>query len=69
MELWKIQNLTVEGKITIFKTLAISKTTLSFLDTIVLMEIINTLNQIQKQFILNGNKAKIKHPTLCKMVA
>ena len=60
-----MRSLTVEGKITIFKTLAISKTIHLSLATNAPTEIINELNKIQKQFIWNGNNPKIKHSTLC----
>ena len=60
-----MRNLTVEGKITIFKTLAISKIIHLSLAINVPMEIINELNKMQKEFIWNGNNAKIKPSTLC----
>ena len=44
-------NLTVEGKITISKTLAISKIIHLSLVTNVPMEVIKELNKIQKKFI------------------
>ena len=65
LKLWRMRNLTVEGKITIFKTLAISKIIHLSLVTNVPTEIINELNKIQKEFIWNGNNPKIKHSTLC----
>ena len=58
-----MRNLTVKGKITIFKTLAISKIIHLSLVTNVPTEIINELNKIQKEFIWNGNNPKIKHST------
>ena len=60
-----MRSLTVEGKITIFKTLAISKIIHLSLVTNVPTEIINELNKIQKEFIWNGNSPKIKHSTFC----
>ena len=60
-----MQNLTVEGKITILKTLAISKIIQLSLVTNVPTESINELNKIQKEFIWNGNSPKIEHSTLC----
>ena len=53
----------MEGKITVFKTLAISKIIHLSLITNVPTEIINELNKIRKGFIWNGNNPKIKHPT------
>ena len=64
-KLWRMRNLTVEGKITIFKALAISKIIHLSLITNVPTQIINELNKIQKEFICNGNNSKIKHSTLC----
>ena len=51
LKLWRMRNLTLEGKITIFKTLAISKIIHLSLVTNVPTEIINKLNKIQKEFI------------------
>ena len=48
LKLWRMRNLTLEGKITIFKTLAISKIIHLSLVTNVSMEIINELKKIQK---------------------
>ena len=60
-----MQNFTVEGKITIFKPLAIPKILHLLLVTNVPTEIVNELYKIQKEFIWNGNNSKIKHSTLC----
>ena len=48
LKLWRMRNLTLEGKITIFKTLAISKIIHLSLVTNVPTQIINELNKIQK---------------------
>ena len=48
LKLWRMQNLTLEGKITIFKTLVISKIIHLSLVTNVSMEVINKLKEIQK---------------------
>ena len=64
LKIWKMRNLTLEGKIIIFKTLAISKIIHLSLVTNVPTEIINELHKIQKEF-RNGNNPKIKHSTLC----
>ena len=50
-----MRNLTGEGKVTIFKTLAISE--------IMLLSLVNKLNKIQKEFIWNESNPKIKHST------
>ena len=55
---------TVEGKITIFKTLAISKVIHLALVTNVPQVIIDELDKIQKNFIWNGKHPKIRHSTL-----
>ena len=65
LKLWRMRNLTLEGKITIFKTLAISKIIHLSLVTNVPTQIIKELNKIQKEFIWNGSNPKIKHSTLC----
>ena len=51
LKIWRIRNLTVQGKITIFKTLAISKVIHLALVTNVPQVIIDQLNKIQKDFI------------------
>ena len=48
LKLWRMQNLTVEGKITVFKTLAISEIIHLSLVTNVQTQINNKLNKIQK---------------------
>ena len=65
LKLWRMRNLTLEGKITIFKTLAISKIIQLSLVTNVPTQFIKKLNNIQKEFIWNGSNPKIKHATLC----
>ena len=56
---WRRRNLTLEGKIIMFKTLALSKITF-------LPQIIFTLQQIQKYFLWNSSSPKVKHETICK---
>ena len=51
LKIWRIRNLTVQGKITIFKTLAISKVIHLALVTNIPQVIIDQLNKIQKHFI------------------
>ena len=65
LKLRRMRNLTLEGKTTIFKTLAISKIIHLSLVTNVPTQIINELNKTQKEFIWNGSNPKIKHSTLC----
>ena len=65
LKLCRMPHLTLEAKITIFKTLAISKIIQLSLATNVPAQIINELNKIEKEFIWNGSNPKIKHSTLC----
>ena len=60
-----MRNLTVYGKITIFKTFPISKVIHLASVTNVPQVIIDQLNKIQKDFIWNRKHPKIRHPTLC----
>ena len=62
-----MHRLTLEGKIIVFKTLAISKIVFLSLISKVLTEIINELERIQKKFsaFLWPSKPKIKNETLC----
>ena len=65
LKIWRLRNLTIQGKITIFKTLAISKVIHLGLVTNVPQVIIDQLNKIQKDFIWNHKQPKIRHSTLC----
>ena len=56
--------MTVAGKITIFKTLAMSKIIHLSLVANAPTEIINELNKIQEEFIWNGGNLKTKRITL-----
>ena len=62
IKLWRMRHLSLEGKITIFKSLALSKIALL---TIVPKSIIEELNEIQKKFLWSNKKCKIKHGSLC----
>ena len=59
-----LRNLTVQGKITIFKTLSISKVIHPALVTKAPHVIIDQLNKIQKDVIWNRMHPKIRHYTL-----
>ena len=65
LKLWKTRNLSIQGKITVFKTLGISKIIHLALVTNVPSTTIEQLNQIQKQFLWGNKNPKIKHNTLC----
>ena len=59
-----MRNLTLEGKIAIFKTIAISKVVFqSFIATV--PKHINELEKIQKAFLWKNSTPKIKHETIC----
>ena len=64
LKVWKMRNLSLIGKITIFKTLAISKIIYISYMSCVPDEILYQLKNIHKDFIWGGKKAKIKHSTL-----
>ena len=51
LKLWRMGNLTIEGKITIFKTFPMSKIVHLVLVTNVLTEIISELKKIQKKLL------------------
>ena len=59
-----MRNLTLEGNITIFKTLAISKIIYLASVTVLPNSTINELNKIHKEFIWNHKRPKIKEKTL-----
>ena len=65
LKIWKTRNLKVQGKITIFKTLAILKVIHLALVTNAPHVIIDQLNKSQKDFIWNRKHPKIRHSTLC----
>ena len=65
IKLWCMRHLSLECKITIFKSLALSKIVYLALLTIVPKSIIEALNEIQKKFLWSNKKCKIKHGALC----
>ena len=65
LHVWCQRSMTLEGKITIFKSLAISKIVYIAYLSSVPKTIINELNKIQNHFLWNGKRTKIKHRTLC----
>ena len=60
-----MRKLTLEGKITIFKSLAISKIVYLALLTTIPNSVIEELKQIHKMFLWGNKKPKIKHDTSC----
>ena len=59
LSIWRWRNLSLSGKITVFKSLAFSKIIfISYLNDVP-VTIIKKIEQIQKDFIWNGNKPRI----------
>ena len=65
LSMWRMRNLSLLGKISIFKTLAFSKIIQLTLVTSVPSSTIDLLNKIQKDLLRDRKNAKIKHITLC----
>ena len=59
-----MRNLTLEEKIIIFKTIAISKIVFQSVITTVPKHVINELEKIQKAFLWKNSTPKMKHETL-----
>ena len=64
LKLWRARNLSLEGKITVFKSLALSKITHLALVKTIPPSIIDQLNKTQKNFVWNGLNPKIKNSTI-----
>ena len=64
LKVWRARRLPLEGKITIFKSLALSKITHLALVKTVSSSIIDQLNKTRKNFIWNGLNPKIKNSTI-----
>ena len=65
LKIWRTRNLTVQSKITIFKTFTALKVIHLALVTNVPYVIIDQLNKIQKDFIWNRKAPQIRHSTIC----
>ena len=61
LNIWKMRNLTLEGKIIIFKTITISNIVFQLFITTVPKHVINKLEKIQKTFLWKNSTPKIKH--------
>ena len=63
--MWRRKNLTLEGKIIIFKRMALS--TFVFLPQVLPIpnEITTTIQRIQIEFPWNSSNVKIKHEIIC----
>ena len=66
LNFWRYWNLTLEGGIVVFKSLAISKIVFQDLIAPVPTHVIKALETIQTSFLWNNSNPKIKHKTLCK---
>ena len=66
LRLWRMRNLAIAGKITVFKTLPISKIVHLALVKVIPNSIILELDKIMKHFIWKNGNPKIKQGTLCK---
>ena len=66
LKMWRRRNVTIEGKIIIFKTLALSKVTFLAEVLVIPNQIIDVLQQIQKDFSWNSSSPKEKHEAICK---
>ena len=65
LNMWRMRKLYLPGKISIFKTLAFSKTIHLTLVTFVLSSTIHLLNKIQKIFLCDKKTAEIKYTSFC----
>ena len=65
LKLWRMRRLSLEGKIIVFKSLAISKIVFLSLLTNFPNNIVEELIKIQKNFLWNFTAPKIKHSTTC----
>ena len=63
--MWRRRNLTLEGKIIIFKT-ALSKVTFLTQVLVIRNQVIDALQQIQKDILWNSSSPKVKLETICK---
>ena len=64
LQIWRMRDLSIAGKNTFFKTLAVSKIAHLALVKIIPNLIKQELNKIQKEFIWKTSNPKIKHYTL-----
>ena len=64
LKLWRMRQLTLEGRIKVFKSLAVSKVIHLLLITKLHNNTVDLLHKIQKNFIWQGKKTKIKRSTL-----
>ena len=65
LKLWRMRQLTLEERITVFKSVIVFKVLHLLLITKLHNNTIDLLYKIQQNFIWQAKKAKIKHSTLC----
>ena len=65
VKLWRMRQVTLEGKNTVFKSLAVTKIIHLLLIIKLHNNTIDLLYNIQKYFICQGKKVNIKHSTFC----
>ena len=65
LKLWKLRNLTLEGKILIFKTLILLKNIFQAFVTLIPNYLVTELEKIQTSFLRANSTSKIKYDTLC----
>ena len=68
LKLWRMQNLSIVGKITLFKTLAISKKIHLALVKGIPNSVILELDKIKKHFIWKNGNPKIKQEPFAKIM-
>ena len=66
LNLWRMKNVTLEGRMVVFKTLAISKIVFLALLIKIPYHVVKKLEKIQKSFIWKNSIPKIKHEATCK---
>ena len=66
VKLWRFQDLTLEERVVVFKSLTISKIVFQALIATVPSHIIKALETIQTSFLWNNTNLKIKHKIICK---
>ena len=65
LRMWRRRNLTIEGKIIIFKILTLSQFVLLAQVLPIPNETTTTIQRIQRGFLWSSNNVKIKHETTC----
>ena len=65
LNFWQYRNITLEGQIVLFKSLAISKIIFQALTAPTPINVIKALETIQTSFLWSNSNTKIKHKTFC----